>query len=110
MLRYPGDDYVDIIGYDDYKLSDPYKFAKSREKARIVTSVAEKHKKISGIFETDNTCKKTNNVFFKNYLSKILLDKQVRLGIVQMWIVGEFNNQLQYEDRKQFLNQPYIIK
>ena len=110
MLRYPGDDYVDIIGYDDYKLSDPYKFAKSREKARIVSSVAERHKKIAGIFETANTCKKTNNVFFKNYLSKILLDKQVRLGIVQIWGVGEFNQQSQYEDRKQFLNQPYIIK
>ena len=109
MLRYPGDDYVDIIGYDDYKLSDPYKFEKSREKAIIVTSVAEKHKKIAGIFETDNTCKKTKDVFFKNYLLKILLDKQVRFGIVQKWAMGEFDSQLQFEDRKRFLNQPNII-
>lgn len=109
MLRYPGDDYVDIIGYDDYKLSDPYRFESSKRKARIVTSVAEKHKKISGIFETDNICKKTQDVFFKNYLSEILLDEQVRLGIVQMWNVGVFNCQSQYEDRKFFLRQPYII-
>lgn len=109
MLRYPGDDYVDIIGYDDYKLSDPYKFESSKRKARIVTSVAEKHKKISGLFETNNICKKTQNVFFKDYLSKILLDEHVRLGIVQTWAVGEFNYQLHYEDRKFFLRQPYII-
>lgn len=110
MLRYPGDDYVDIIGYDDYKLSYPYKFAKSREKARLVTAVAEKHKKIAGLFETDNVCKKTQDVFFMDYLLKILLDKQVRLGVVQMWNVGEFNYKLQYDDRKKFLQQPNILK
>lgn len=110
MLRYPGDNYVDIIGYDDYGLANPFKFAKSREKARIVTYVAKKHNKISGIFETANKYKKTKDVFFKNYLSKILLDEKVRFGIVQMWASGEFNNQLQYEDRRQFLNQPNIIK
>ena len=109
MLRYPGDDYVDIIGYDDYQLSNPYRFESSKRKARIVTSVAERHKKISGIFETANICKKTQDVFFKSYLSKILLDRQVKFGIVQMWSMGEFNSQLQYEDRTQFLNQPYII-
>lgn len=110
MLRYPGDRYVDFIGYDDYQLADPQKLSKEIEKARIVSYVAKKHGKIAAIFETANKNPITENSFFKDCLTPIIKDSLTNFALIQIWSSGQFNNELQYIDRKNFLSQPNILK
>lgn len=109
MLRYPGDQYVDIIGYDDYQIGNPNKEKESFEKAEIVASAAKKHGKIAAIFETANLNKQTSDNFLNTYLLPLLKIGGVDFGIIQLWNVGEFDKECQYVDRKDFLNDPKII-
>lgn len=109
MIRYPGDKYVDFIGYDDYQLANPQKHEAEIEKARIVSRVAKDHGKIAALFEGANSNKETADVFFKDYLAPLMNDKDVNLGLVQLWSTCTLSNDAQIKDRKWFLSQPNIL-
>ncbi len=110
MERYPGDEYVDIIGYDDYKIAKPKYREREVKYARMVTKIAQEHGKVAALFETSNSYRPTSETFFKDRLLPVLNDSLVNLGLVQMWASGLFENEAQYEDRKFFLNQKNILK
>lgn len=110
MLRYPGDKYVDFIGYDDYQLADPKMLQTEVEKARIVSRVACEHKKIAALFESANKESSTADHYFTNCLMPLINDSKTHLGLVQIWSSGKFENEIQYDDRKWFLSQPNILK
>lgn len=109
LARYPGDKYVDIIGYDDYQIGCSSKRDESIEKARIVTQVAREHGKVAGLFETANMQNESKYNFMSDYLYPLLQSRGVNLGFVQMWIGGSFETPLQYNDRKRFLKFPNIL-
>lgn len=109
LSRYPGDRYVDIMGYDDYSIGVKDKTESVIEKARIVSRCAQKHSKIAALFETANKTKDTSDVFFTDYLLPLLQTSGVKLGLVQMWTSGQFDTQAQFEDRKIFLKSPNIL-
>lgn len=110
MSHYPGDEYVDIIGYDDYQLADPQKFPKALERARTVSEIAQKHGKIAALFESANKRPETADNYFEVSLQPILRDSLVHFGLVQMWSSGKFENENQYQDRRKFLDQDFILK
>lgn len=110
MLRYPGDKYVDFIGFDDYQLADPKKLFAEIEKARIVSRLASEHKKIAALFESANKYDETADSFYRECLMPLVIDNQTSLGLVQIWSSGKFGNEKQYEDRRWFLSQPNILK
>lgn len=109
MSRYPGDKYVDIIGYDDYQIGNPKRYDESLQKAKMVTSTAKAHGKVAALFETANTIKQKDDVFFSHYLLPLIQDPNVKLGIVQMWCNGKFDSMTQFEDRKRFLESDKIL-
>jgi len=109
MSRYPGDKYVDIIGYDDYQIGNPNKIKETLNKARIVTSVAESHGKVAALFETANTVKQKEDEFFERHLLPLIQDEKVRFGIIQMWGNGPFVTESQFDDRKKFLKSKQIL-
>lgn len=128
LQRYPGDDVVDIMGYDDYHIGEndaSQKLAVSR--AKNVSYFANKHNKICGIFETnlknvgawldkgngikdpDDPDRKT--WFRQRLLKEIILAPGVDFGIVQCW--GFYNDELSnpalIADRKAFYEDEHII-
>lgn len=110
MLRYPGDEYVDIIGYDDYKIARPDKKERELKLAQTVSEVAKKHKKIAALFETANKREKTKDNFFKDFLYPITQDSLVHFGLVQLWASGIFEEEQQVQDRLWFLRQSNVLK
>ncbi len=110
MSRYPGDEYVDIIGFDDYHIGKTKTLEVEINKARIVSAIAQKHNKVSAIFETANKDEESENVFLSNNLSLILKDKEVSLSLVQLWSSGRFSTDAHVADRKNFLKQSSILK
>ncbi len=110
MTRYPGDAYVDILGFDDYSIgTTKANLQETIRKSRIVSNIACEKGKVSGLMETANSNEKTSNNFFKNYINKILADKQVSFSIVQTWSTGKLNTKEQIKDRKKFLKHKNII-
>lgn len=101
MNCYPGDDYVDIMGYDDYGIGqiDDYGFSEENtlaaiiDRARAVTAAALAHGKIAAIFETNNSYSSGTDEenaaqqrkFFSYYLQGVLNDPQVKLPLFQIW-------------------------
>ena len=109
MLRYPGDKYVDFIGFDDYQLADHRKQEDEIEKARMVSKLAKEHGKIAAMFEGSNSIKETADVYFKDYLAPLLNNPEVNFGLVQLWSTCTLTNENQINDRKWFLSQPNIL-
>lgn len=109
LKRYPGNSYVDIIGYDDYSIARPEKLNDCIKRAQCVSSISLKYNKICAIFETSNNYEATREHFFRNCVSPIITAENVYLGIIQMWTSEYFNTVGEKEDRKWFLSQPFII-
>ena len=65
MLRYPGDEYVELIGFDDYSIgSDSVALQATIIRAKTVSKLAEQHQKVAALFETANSKKATSDRFF----------------------------------------------
>lgn len=109
MARYPGDKYVDIIGYDDYEIGCSSKKKETIKKARIVTQVAKEHGKVAGLFETANIQDESKDNFMSDFLYPLIETNGVSFGIVQMWTNGTFETDRQYNDRKKFLKFTNIL-
>lgn len=111
LKRYPGDKYIDIMGYDDYSIRKNYRDGenKSLERARFMTKIAKEHKKVAAIFETSNSDDKTSETFFRDKVSVILKDEQTSIALFQMWSSGRYITDNEKNDRAWMLAQPYII-
>lgn len=92
MRSYPGDDVVDVIGYDDYNIGDLSKFHGDEDemmeaallRARIVSKAAMDRGKIAIVAEANCMNKDYRDNYF-NYVQQILKDPDVHFSIFQLW-------------------------
>ena len=107
MEHYPGDEYVDVIGFDDYSigLSEEH-FEAAVNRAAFICKIAKERHLATALFETTNNKQKVPN-FYTNHLNRMLTSKGVHLGIAQIWSLKNFNDSL---DMKAFINQKNIIQ
>ena len=106
MKRYPGDKYVDVIGFDDYAIGKSEEdFQAAVNRASFVCRIAEKKHLATALFETNNNKRKIPN-FYTEHLNRMLKTDGVRLGIVQIWSLKNFNDSV---DMRSFINQKNII-
>lgn len=111
MSRYPGDEYVDMIGYDDYTIGTTKdNLNQSIKRAQLVSRIARERGKVAALFETDNKHKQSRDVFFSEYINPLLSAPDVNLSMVQVWSIGYFKTEADKEDRKSFIQQKKIIK
>lgn len=106
MSRYPGDSYVDVIGFDDYAIGKSNKDWKAAvNRAKMVSRIAQKRKMATALFETNNNKRKIP-YYYTRHLNRMLKAKGVNLSIVQIWSLKNFNDST---DMKSFINQKNII-
>jgi len=109
MMRYPGDKFVDIIGFDDYSIGKSEDaLRKTIKRAQVVSAVAKRKNKVAALFETGNTRMEISG-FCMGYLNKVLMAEGVGLSLVQLWSTAKFITDDQIEDRRTFVNAPNII-
>jgi hypothetical protein len=110
LSRYPGDEFVDIIGYDDYSIGENDTNIKDfLKRAQFISDFAKDHNKIAALFETANIHAVSKNNFFQDYLLKIIQDNKVNLGIIQIWSTSNISTKAMVDDRINFLKHPQII-
>ena len=106
MSRYPGDSYVDVIGFDDYAIGKSNKDWKATvNRAKMVSKIAQKREMATALFETNNNKRKVPN-YYTEHLNRMLKATGVNLSIVQIWSLKNFNDST---DMKSFINQKNII-
>ena len=109
MLRYPGDYYVDLIGFDDYSIGTGADNLKATiNRAKIVSKIAYKHKKVSALFETANSKEETSDIFFCDYLRPLIKSDGVGFGLIQLWSTGRLNTPDEISDRVKFLESDLV--
>ena len=92
LTRYPGDDYVDIMGmdnYGDFKNQSEAGVLRANQKLKIVSNLAEQRVKIASLTETGYfvTLGDNNPIpnFFSNYLFKALTNDEIKIGFTMFW-------------------------
>jgi mannan endo-1,4-beta-mannosidase len=106
MERYPGDHYVDVMGFDDYAIGKSDKdWNAAVNRAKMVSRIARKRNMATALFETSNNKQKVPNYYTK-HLNRMLKTKGVNLSIVQIWSLKNFNDSI---DMKSFVNQRNVI-
>ena len=116
MDRYPGDDYVDIMGYDDYDIGTS-SIDDSINRAKLLTYEAEVRKKIPALTETGNNSLNISK-WFNDHLYKVLNNYEVRFAYSLVW--NNSSTSMYYtpfqssgestEDFKKFMSRKDIVK
>jgi mannan endo-1,4-beta-mannosidase len=84
---YPGDEYVDIFGLDDYydfSLGTDSAISMLQKKLKIISTVAEKKQKIAAFTETGMELVPDTN-WWTQKLYKVLDDDSVKIAYVLLW-------------------------
>ncbi len=123
LVRYPGDEYTDIIGFDDYEdfKYDQKRTQKAKDRIKIVAEIGkEKNKPVAltelGYFVKHNQPKKKIDAERIKWMLKAVSEMNEYLAYIVFWgnggtydycvpsegLVGE-------KDFLDFLNQPFII-
>jgi mannan endo-1,4-beta-mannosidase len=114
LERYPGDDYVDIVGFDAYMGKDADHFKKDlHNRYQILEKVAAEHHKLPALTETGYML-----IPDPNWWTKVLLPalKQYKTSYVLTWrnwkaehYFAPFPNQASEADFKKFYADPKMI-
>ncbi|MFI3240562.1 MAG: glycosyl hydrolase [Bacteroidales bacterium] len=87
LARYPGDEYVDIIAFDEYhdfKPGKSYNPELAQKKSIIISEVARERGKISAMSETGLE-EVTDSTWYSQVLLPILKDERVTFSYVMVW-------------------------
>lgn len=116
LKTWPGDDVVDVIGYDDYEIGYVTHFSGDSQAAlnasllrgRIVSKIAKEKNKAAVLFETNNKCEGYQDVFFSTYVQTLLQDPEVNLSIFQIWS-DSYSSDVQKTSMNEFIRSDNII-
>lgn len=116
--RYPGNEWVDIVGFDDYTdfgRDGKYNLAAGLAKLKIVNNFAAKNNKLAAFTETGLESVADNN-WYTSSLLKTLQQEQLKLAYVLVWrndsksathFYTPFPGHASVPDFIQFYNDPY---
>jgi mannan endo-1,4-beta-mannosidase len=85
--RYPGDEYVDIFGVDDYydfKLNGDSSISVPQKKLKIISAIAEKKQKLAAFTETGSEMI-LDSTWWTQKLYKVMDDDSVKIAYVLLW-------------------------
>jgi mannan endo-1,4-beta-mannosidase len=86
LERYPGDDYIDILGVDNYGDFTANRLDNVVKKLIIVVDLATEKDKIAAFTETGSNCLKINNWYTSNLLPVLKANNKTRsLAYVLVW-------------------------
>ena len=117
LERYPGDDYVDIMGFDDYGDFKPGQKNRFIERMRWVVELAEEHGKIAALTETGLEAIPDSNWWTKQLLEPLKKDPVAsRFAYMVLWRnawpnhhYAPYPGQKSAENFKKFVKDPMIL-
>ena len=109
--RYPGDEYVDVVGFDNYSIGSSKEYnERALQQMKIITKYAQKHRKVAALFETGNkTEAQKRQYLLSEIIYNCLKSVDVGLGIVQIWSTFRVSGEIPVDDYRRFLKYDDII-
>lgn len=91
LSRYPGDEYVDILGMDNYgdlRAQDGSRITSANQKLKVVSDLAKERVKIAAMTETGYFVDAQNPLpanFYSEKLYEVLTGNDVEIGFMMFW-------------------------
>lgn len=120
LERYPGDDYVDMLGMDDYSdfgRDGKYDLNTASKRLKIISDLAIKKKKLAALTETGLESI-PNKTWWTETLLKVLKSENLELAYVLVWrndatspthYYAPFPGQVSVPDFIKFYDDPYTL-
>lgn len=116
LERYPGDEYVDVVGSDNYgDLADGSSPAAASAKYKIVSDYALAKNKVAAMTETGSTSNLAKATWYTENLLKALTNQKLQLAYALVWANTKSNYYTPYKghaaeaDFIKFKNDPYVL-
>ena len=88
LERYPGDAYVDLVGFDDYSDFEENKIAAAANKLSIISSYAKKHGKLAALTEVGYRKKPVPANLYTGYYGAAFADPSLEIAFMMFWRQG----------------------
>ncbi len=85
LERYPGDAYVDVVGFDDYVDFEKNRAHEAATKVSIISNYAKTHGKLAALTELGYREKPVPVDLYTGYYMKALADPSVELAYMMFW-------------------------
>jgi mannan endo-1,4-beta-mannosidase len=85
LERYPGDEYVDLVGFDDYSDFENNRIADVASKLSIVSHYAKKHGKLAALTEAGYRKKPVPSNLYTDYYGKAFADPSLEIAFMMFW-------------------------
>ncbi|MGZ8538591.1 MAG: glycoside hydrolase family 26 protein [Flavisolibacter sp.] len=116
LERYPGDEYVDVVGSDNYgDLSDGSSPVTASHKYKIISDYAIEKNKIAAMTETGSTSNLAKSNWYTDNLLKVLTNQQIQIAYTMVWANTKDNFYTPYkghaaeQDFINFKNNTYVM-
>jgi mannan endo-1,4-beta-mannosidase len=85
LERYPGDAYVDLVGFDDYSDFENNRIADVASKLAIISNYAKKHSKLAALTEVGYRNKPVPATLYTDYYGKAFADPSLEIAFLMFW-------------------------
>jgi mannan endo-1,4-beta-mannosidase len=89
LERYPGDAYVDLVGFDDYSDFENNRIADVASKLSIISNYAKKHGKLAALTEAGYRKKPVPANLYTEYYGKAFADPSLEIAFMMFWRQGK---------------------
>lgn len=88
LERYPGDEFADIVGFDDYSDFEGNRVQAAAKKLAIVSNYAKKHRKIAALTELGYRKSPVPRDLYTGYYGAALADPSLEIAFMMFWRQG----------------------
>ena len=88
LERYPGDDYVDLVGFDDYNDFENNRIADVATKLAIISNYAKKHSKLAALTEVGYRKQPVPANLYTGYYGAAFADPSLEIAFMMFWRQG----------------------
>ena len=89
LERYPGDAYVDLVGFDDYSDFENNRIADVASKLAIISNYAKKHSKLAALTEAGYRKKPVPANLYTDYYGKAFAEPSLEIAFMMFWRQGK---------------------
>ena len=118
LERYPGDAFVDLVGFDNYWDFETDNVEAAAKKLKIISDIAKRHKKIAALTEVGYRKEPIPAALYTDYYGKAFADPSLEIAFLMFWRQGKEGGSNYFtppphaptaDDFKAFLGSPRML-
>lgn len=96
LERYPGDEFVDVVGFDDYADFEAGRAAAAAQKLAVVSAYARRHLKVAALTEVGYRKRPVPPKLFTAAYGAALADPELEIAFMMFWRQGKLVDKAGY--------------